>query len=605
MYRILVLFLLGSSVSLAQQDSLAAPPQAADSLFLRVVIPEEDTVRTDGGKYRIAASTLPTANAYINGFSARVHPSGAFVGLIDVPVDTSSLRLLVVSSRGDSLWRDYAFIRSRPLTTSSRETLTIAPEMMLPQDDQWLGHNDVIEVRFKGSPGFQATFEIEDVAWDLPMRELPASETRGLEGIYVGRYVIREDDAATEALIRFKLRKSFWSSEKTYAPGTVTITPGEFPRVVEIRGRRPFFNVGLGSDRLGGAKLGYVQPGARVAVTGKVGRQYRVQLSDSMEGWLPQEYATLLPPETPLPKSLTGSINIAGDPETDYVTVSLSERLPYTSDQQVDPPAITVDIFGATSNTNWITHETSAKGIRSVSWDQIGTEHYRLTITLAYNQHWGYDIRYVGSSIQVKVRRPPVLASPDSVLQDVLIAVDAGHGGDNRGAIGSTGVLEKDITLAIAQHLDSVLTARGARVYMTRTNGDAASMTDRSENIVASNARLLVSIHCNSIGYASDPERVNGTGTFYRYVGFQPLATTMMDKMIELGLRQFGVVGSFNFTLNALTQMPNVLLETIFLSNPEEEMLLMDDNFRRALAAKAADGVEQFLKTYGLKAPLE
>jgi N-acetylmuramoyl-L-alanine amidase len=88
-------------------------------------------------------------------------------------------------------------------------------------------------------------------------------------------------------------------------------------------------------------------------------------------------------------------------------------------------------------------------------------------------------------------------------------------------------------------------------------------------------------------------------------VGFQPLASIMMDKMIDLGLRQFGVVGSFNFTLNGLTQLPNVLLETIFLSNPEEEMLLIDDDFRRALAQKAAEGVEEFVRTYGLKAPLD
>jgi len=304
-------------------------------------------------------------------------------------------------------------------------------------------------------------------------------------------------------------------------------------------------------------------------------------------------------------KSLTGSIGISGDAENDYVTVGLNERLPYTSDQLVNPTAITVDIFGATSNTNWITQQTSAKGIESVSWDQVGTDHYRLTIALAYDQHWGYDVRYSGTGIQVKVRRPPVIVSPDSVLAGLLIAVDAGHGGDNRGALGSTGVQESDITLSIARHLDSVLTARGARVYMTRTNGVAASMTDRAENIIASNARILVSIHCNSIGYSSDPEKTYGTGTFYRFIGFQPLANIMMDKMVDLGLRQFGVVGSFNFSLNALTQMPNVLLETIFLSNPEEEMKLLNDDFRRSLALKTAEGLEDFVRDHGLSAPLE
>jgi N-acetylmuramoyl-L-alanine amidase len=603
-YRIIILVLFTHSL-VSAQDTLVAPAQALDSLYLRVVIPEEDTVQTKSSRYRIAASTLSSAQAFINRSQAKVHPSGAFVGLVDLPVDTSTLRLLVTSSTGDSLWRDFTFIRDRPMTTSSRETLTIARELMMPRQDQWLGHNDVIEVRFKGSPGYQATFEIEDVAWDLPMMELPKSETRGIEGIYVGRYVVREDDEASNARVRFKLRKSFWSSEKAYAPGMLTISPSEFPRVAEVRGRRPYLNVGLGSDRLGGAKFGYIQPGARITITGSVGRQYRVRLSESMEAWIPRRNALLLPTETPVPRSLTGSIGISGDAEADYVTVGLSERLPYTSDQQVNPPAVTVDIFGATSNTNWITQQTSAKGVESVSWDQVGTDHYRLTIALAYDQHWGYDIRYIGTSLQVKVRRPPLIASMDTVLTGLLIAVDAGHGGDNRGALGSTGVLEKDVNLAMANHLDSVLTARGASVYMTRIDGGTAQMTDRVENIVASNARILVSIHCNSVGFSSDPENVYGTGTFYRYIGFQPLANIMMDKMIELGVRQFGVVGSFNFTLNSLTQMPNVLLETMFLSNPEEEMLLLDDEFRKLLAVKAADGLEEFVRKYGLTEPLE
>ncbi|MBE0558699.1 MAG: hypothetical protein IH628_15850, partial [Proteobacteria bacterium] len=77
MYRILVLALLATSAALAQQDSLATSPEAADSLFLQVVIPGQDTVRADAGRHRIAASTIPTARAFINGSEARVYPSGA------------------------------------------------------------------------------------------------------------------------------------------------------------------------------------------------------------------------------------------------------------------------------------------------------------------------------------------------------------------------------------------------------------------------------------------------------------------------------------------------------------------------------------------------
>jgi N-acetylmuramoyl-L-alanine amidase len=105
-----------------------------------------------------------------------------------------------------------------------------------------------------------------------------------------------------------------------------------------------------------------------------------------------------------------------------------------------------------------------------------------------------------------------------------------------------------------------------------------------------------VSIHCNSAGDASDPIALRGVSTYYRSLGFKPLADVMYDKMLALGLKPFGEVGGFNFTLNSLTQLPNVLVETAFLSNPEDEMLLLDDGFRKKVAEKIAKGLEDFVR---------
>jgi N-acetylmuramoyl-L-alanine amidase len=396
------------------------------------------------------------------------------------------------------------------------------------------------------------------------------------------------------------LKTGFWSSEKAFSKGKVTIVPQELPRVAIVAGRKPFLNAGLGEDRLGGAKLGYIQSGIRVQVTGKVGRQYRIRLSDEMIGWLPEDFVQLLPLDTPQPRSLTGSILVSGANGEDIVSLSLSQRLPYLTDQLVNPTAVVVDVFGATSNTNWITHQISARGVKNVSWDQVAAGHYRLTIALNYDQHWGYDVGYEqGSNLRIRIRRPPRIANQDSILAGLTIGVDAGHGGDNNGALGSTGVLEKDINLSIASHLDSLLKSRGARVVLTRSGDAPAGMLDRMDAVVNSRAHVLVSIHCNSIGETSDPEAVKGTSTYYRYVGYQPLANIMYDKMLELGLGQFGVVGSFNFTLSGPTQLPNVLVETAFLSNPEDEMKLLDDTFQQAIAGKIVEGLEAFVKRYG------
>jgi len=601
---IITTFLLSSGL-LAQSkvDTVQLlPPTQTDikkeTLFLHVQRPDRDTIRTFASRYRIAACTQPDAKAFIDGKQTKVYASGAFVGLLHINIDTNTFRFTVKSIAGDSLWKEFVFIRPAPMKNSPHETLVIEQAMMEPSEDMWLTTGDVLEVKFKGSPGWEASFDIPDVESSIPMRELAPSEGGGFTGIYIGRYIVKPTDEVRDVQIKFRLKKSFWSSEKALSKAKISILPKELPRVAEIVGKRPYLNASLGEDRLGGSKLGFLQEGVRVEITGKVGVQYRVQLSASMEAWLPEEFAKFLPPDTPLPRALAGAISATNNGSEDIVTLALSEKLPYTSEQLMNPNAIAVDVYGATSNTNWISQSRFVKEIESITWKQVAANQYRIIINLL-NSNWGYDIDYVGHSLRIKIRKSPIITLPDSVLSELIIAVDAGHGGDNHGSIGATGVLEKDINISIANYLDSLLFIKGAKVVLTRTENDVPSMLERIDKIVRSDARLLVSIHCNSAGDASDPLALRGVSAYYRSIGFKPLADIIYDKMLDIGLKPFGEVGSFNFTLNSLTQLPNVLVETAFLSNPEDEMLLLDDGFRKKVAEQIAEGLEEYVKKYG------
>jgi N-acetylmuramoyl-L-alanine amidase len=580
-----------------QQFSPVQPKIKFDSLFLQVQRPDMDTIRTFASHYRIAACTRPDAKTFINGKQTKVYASGAFVELLQIHSDTNTFRFTVKSIAGDSLWKEFVIIRPQPMKNSPHDTLVIEQAMMEPSADMWLTSGDVLEVKFKGSPGWEASFDIPNVESGIPMRELSPSEGGGFAGIYIGRYIVKPADEARDVQIKFRLKKSFWSSEKVLSKAKISLLPKELPRVAEIIGKRPFLNAGLGEDRLGGSKLGFLQEGIRVEINGKVGTQYRVKLTASMEAWLPEEFAKLLPLDTPLPHALAGAISATSNGSEDIVTLTLSEKLPYSSEQLVTPNALAVDVYGATSNTNWISQSRFVKGIESITWKQVAADQYRIIIDLLH-PHWGYDIDYAGNSLRIKIRRPPVIASPDSVLSGLVIAVDAGHGGENHGAIGATGVLEKDMNISLARHVETILTSKGAQVVLTRTENDVPAMSERIDKIVRSNARLLVSIHCNSAGDASDPVALRGVSTYYRSIGFKPLADIMYDKMLALGLKPFGEVGSFNFTLNSLTQLPNVLVETAFLSHPEDEMLLLDDGFRKKVAEQIVKGLEEFVKTH-------
>jgi N-acetylmuramoyl-L-alanine amidase len=104
---------------------------------------------------------------------------------------------------------------------------------------------------------------------------------------------------------------------------------------------------------------------------------------------------------------------------------------------------------------------------------------------------------------------------------------------------------------------------------------------------------LLLSIHLNS---SEDPFKTGGTSTFYRYIGFKPLSNFIYKRMLQLGLKDYGNNGTFNFMLNSPIEYPNALIETLFLSNLEEEEKILDVNFRAAMADKIVLGVKDFLE---------
>jgi len=189
----------------------------------------------------------------------------------------------------------------------------------------------------------------------------------------------------------------------------------------------PNLEYGLGVDRLGGAKMTFLDTGIAVKVVDSTIINYKIQLSKNHFAYLPK--INFLKDSTLKLQNyyLTGNILINGDSIYDYVNILLDEKLPYRSIQQLNPSRIVVDIYGSTSNTNWITHRTSALEIKNVYYEQTEDDVYRLTIELKNEQHWGYNIYYLNNKLIIKVKRQP----EDLSLDKLKIAIDAGHGGDN------------------------------------------------------------------------------------------------------------------------------------------------------------------------------
>lgn len=353
-------------------------------------------------------------------------------------------------------------------------------------------------------------------------------------------------------------------------------------------GSLPYLEYGLGSDRLGGAKIGFLDTGIVVKVIDSTVVNYKIQLSKNHFAYLPKSNFQKDENATIKEYYLTNSWIINGDYDYDYVTISLDERLPYTTRHQINPSRIIVDIYGATSNTNWITHKTSAEEVKNAYYEQIEDDVFRVIIELNHRQHWGHTIFYRGNKLVVKIKRQPQKLD----LKNLKIAVDAGHGGDNIGARGvQTGIQEKKYTLLIAKELEKTLSNEGAEVFMTRTGDVSLSMLDRIKMLEKEDPHFMISIHLN----ASVRDSVKGVSTYYRYIGFRPLSQYILESMLLFGMDEFGNVGSFNFALNGPTDYPNCLVEVAFLSNKEDEKLILDPEFHKGVACQITEGIKKWL----------
>ena len=558
--------------------------QFADDPFIKLTDPLNQLTNVTTPRQFIVGSTCMTCALVINAVPVKVYSTGAFAYELNLSEGENVFELIATSGKYKPVDKKITFIYTIPKPAEMVKEFGIERIQTFPEDDLVLMTGDKIKFKVKAFPGANIT-----TINKTKLYELPVSQTNGMPGIYQGEYEIKQTDSFFAFKIPVTITDSIGQSITKETNNKFSVMSPLASDVALTKGRLSHLEYGLGDDRLGGAKIGYIDSLIPLKIIGKVGTHYKIQLSKSRTAYIPDDVVTLMPKGSFAANSLTNKLFIYGDDKFDYVSVGLFAKLPYQSMQLLDPSRIVIDIFGATNNTNWINQLQTAGEIENVDYEQIADDIFRITIQLKHKQHWGHTIYYKGNMLVIKIKQQP----KDLSLKNLTIAVDAGHGGTNIGAGGPTGVAEKNLTLAVSLKLQKTLEDAGATVIMTRTT---EKFFDNKERILFyrdTMPDLLVSIHLNS---SADPIHVEGTSTFYRYIGFRPLSQAIYKRMLELGLKEYGNNGSFNFMLNSPTEYPNALVETLFLSNPEEEMKILHEEFQQQVADKIIQGIKDFLE---------
>ncbi|AXQ31730.1 AMIN domain-containing protein [Solimonas sp. K1W22B-7] len=239
---------------------------------------------------------------------------------------------------------------------------------------------------------------------------------------------------------------------------------------------------------------------------------------------------------------------------------------------------------------------------------------------------------------------PPTPAAPVLRLQDkpVVIAIDAGHGGEDPGARGKSGLEEKEVALAIARKLAKAINAEpGMKAVLTRDGDYYLKLRDRVNIARKHQADLFVSVHANAFhsrdmhgtavyvlsdkGATNEHARwlarkeneadlvggveIHGKDKELAAVLIDLSQNATMEASFDVGQRILRSMGRVNklqksdvqqagFMVLKAPDIPSVLVETAFITNDREEALLADEEYRDTLARSILDGIKGYFVSY-------
>lgn len=178
-------------------------------------------------------------------------------------------------------------------------------------------------------------------------------------------------------------------------------------------------------------------------------------------------------------------------------------------------------------------------------------------------------------------------AQTSRTSENVTVVIDAGHGGHDRGGIPGQRIAEKDMTLDVAQRLRNVLAASGYRVVMTRDSDVFVPLPTRVAIANSYRNAIFVCIHFN----ATQRMGAGGIETYFYSRGSLPLASAVHYYVAggapsaNRGVRRRG------YYVLRKTNVPAVLVECGFLTNPTEAAYAQTASYRQKLAEEIAAGV--------------
>ncbi|MCD6162049.1 MAG: N-acetylmuramoyl-L-alanine amidase [candidate division Zixibacteria bacterium] len=564
---------------------------------LEIIYPKDSQQIAAVDSTFIFGNTNPKANLAINGFDIDIYKNGGFLAFL--PVEKGEFAFDIISGLDSDVCITTINIQVGRLPDTSDSN--IDRSTIKPSGRTLLMSDDAFELSFmaKTNGRIYCAFE-HDETWTQMYRDTKAWRTASVFGemesstddssyaLYTGClpmmnindssrvYYLYEQDVIDSNGVT--LWQDFETDSTDYYAVRLDDCP---PRVISLVGRPHIVRTAPGK----GYKLVNQTEGVRMLCTGELPDWYRVKLADNITGYVKKSDAVLEQEGASIPKGEVSFVVADDFPKYVRVAMKIGDQLPY--EIHTDGNLMTVDIYGLNTDTDWIRLNDTGKYIKSIWWTQPQNGVYRLHIRWHDKHYWGYKGYYENDEFILKLKKKPS-------LKDIRICLDPGHSHD-LGAVGPTGLKEKDANLWIAHELRQMLMRKGVEVLMTRMGHEHLEIYDRVDIASKWDADLLISIHNNALPDGINPYTHNGTSCYYYFNQARPLAEAIHKHLLKNAkLPDHGLYYG-NLALCRVTECPAVLVECAFMMIPEQEAMLKTDKFQRKCAKAIYQGICDYL----------
>lgn len=320
-------------------------------------------------------------------------------------------------------------------------------------------------------------------------------------------------------------------------------------------------------------RLGYLPKETKLYINGKYNEFSRVYLSKDKYGWVMTK--DIVKNQTNDTKNSTNflykpnkllSKNVIKTKDTTEYTYTLSNNVPYST--AVKDKKLILNIYNLEDNETYEEEFNMGNFPRYSICEQNGI----IYIIFKHNQ---IETNYTNNKVK--------------------IVIDAGHGGNEYGAIGCLGDKEKDINLKIAKQLKKILKANSFDVSSTRECDKYMSLSDRVNYAKNTDACIYISIHHNSVPISSDPNLSTGTTAFYYNPQSEELAQEISNMVSQsLNTKNCGV-SQASFAVIRPSEYIGILLEVAYMVNPNDVIIYKSRNFTKKTAKAIYKGLINYI----------